>query len=311
MYVSTVRARRHTCVCHVYQHNLKENSTGKNVPDSKRGRAPAFSFGSRHSSKNDSLGPGPGQYNLTGLSAKGKDVTHALSLHGRVRPTKTESIPAPGDYDPQKAERVIRDNSPMYSFGTRTEVPKTACTPGPAEYRAETVNLQKSPEFSFGGRLVVDKLSDVPGPGEYSPEKAMLLLDNTLGFTFGHRSTTKRPNDIPAPNTYNIPSSLCGSKEGNKRAAPSYTMSGRQRSTCDYQTLVPGPGAYETIKQDTVRPKSPAYSMSIRYKVPDDHSQIPGPGAHYPEKVHLDIPPAHSFGIRHSPYICNLKDAVY
>lgn len=28
-------------------------------------------------------------------------------------------------------------------------------------------------------------------------------------------------------------------------------------------------------------------------------------------QVILDIPPAHSFGIRHSPYICNLKDAVY
>lgn len=76
------------------------NFLGKIVPDSKRGRAPAFSFGSRyinsitgfnflliiftkfnlivflhifrHATKNDSPGPGPGQYNIFGLSAKGK-----------------------------------------------------------------------------------------------------------------------------------------------------------------------------------------------------------------------------------------------
>lgn len=44
---------------------------GKRPTESKTGRAPAFSFGSRHNGKNDSIGPGPGQYNVTGLSAKG------------------------------------------------------------------------------------------------------------------------------------------------------------------------------------------------------------------------------------------------
>ncbi|XP_017883748.1 outer dense fiber protein 3B-like, partial [Ceratina calcarata] len=47
---------------------------GKTVPDSKRGRAPAFSFGSRHAAKMDSPGPGPGQYNVSGLSAKGEII---------------------------------------------------------------------------------------------------------------------------------------------------------------------------------------------------------------------------------------------
>ncbi|KAF4520769.1 hypothetical protein B566_EDAN011421 [Ephemera danica] len=43
-------------------------------PNSKQGRAPAFSFGGRHNNKNDSPGPGPGQYNVTGLSAKGWSI---------------------------------------------------------------------------------------------------------------------------------------------------------------------------------------------------------------------------------------------
>lgn len=53
----------------------------------------------------------------------------------------------------------------------------------------------------------------------------------------------------------------------------------------DDRVLVPGPGAYEAIKPDAVRAKSPAYSMSARLPLSSDHSQIPGPGAHCPEKV--------------------------
>lgn len=47
---------------------------GKRTSESKTERAPAFSFGARHNGKLDTIGPGPGQYNITGLSAKGKNI---------------------------------------------------------------------------------------------------------------------------------------------------------------------------------------------------------------------------------------------
>lgn len=160
------------------------------------------------------------------------------------------------------------------------------------------------------------------GPGEYSPEKAMILFERALQFTFGLRPPINSCNDTPgnitrrdepillnyvpviiynsfklkenidfftfqhsAPNVYNIPSVLGTTKEGNKKTAPAYSMSGRQRVFTDDRILVPGPGSYEAIKADAVRAKSPAYSISARFQVPDDHSKIPGPGAHCPEKV--------------------------
>ncbi|KAJ8922846.1 hypothetical protein NQ315_007881 [Exocentrus adspersus] len=43
---------------------------GKRTSESKSGRAPAFSFGARTNGKLENIGPGPGQYNVTGLSAK-------------------------------------------------------------------------------------------------------------------------------------------------------------------------------------------------------------------------------------------------
>ena len=60
----------------------------------------------------------------------GKDAAPALSLHGRTKSGKTEVTPAPGDYDPQKAEKIILDNSPKYSFGIKTHIEKTSATPG-------------------------------------------------------------------------------------------------------------------------------------------------------------------------------------
>lgn len=62
-------------------------------------------------------------------------------------------------------------------------------------------------------------------------------------------------------------------------------MSGRQKVFTDDRVLVPGPGAYESIRTDIVRAKSAAYSISGRYQIPSDQSKIPAPGAYCPEKV--------------------------
>ncbi|XP_049792135.1 outer dense fiber protein 3 isoform X2 [Schistocerca nitens] len=212
---------------------------GSAVPDSKRGRAPAFSFGSRHNSKNDSAGPGPGQYNVTGLSAKGKDSPPAATLHGRPKDPRHDNTPAPGDYNPEKSEKVVLDNSPKYTFGLKTQVEK--------------------------------------------------------------------PSTTPAPNVYNIPTVLGATKEGNKKQAPAFTISGRQKELTDDRILVPGPGTYNDARAENYKARSPAYSISSRYQLPSDSTQKPGPGAHSPEKVKLDALPNYSFGIKHSPYLGYLK----
>nr|CAD7441199.1 unnamed protein product [Timema bartmani] len=104
---------------------LQSSIGGSTVPDSKKGRAPAFSFGSRHSSKNDSPGPGP-KYNITGLSSKGKDSPPAATLHSRPKDHHVDNTPAPGDYSPEKTV----DHSPKYTFGLKTQTDKPSTTPG-------------------------------------------------------------------------------------------------------------------------------------------------------------------------------------
>lgn len=60
----------------------------------------------------------------------GKDTPPAVSLHGRPKDPKADNTPAPGDYDPEKAEKVIHDNSPKYTFGLKTNKDKPVDTPG-------------------------------------------------------------------------------------------------------------------------------------------------------------------------------------
>lgn len=72
---------------------------GTRVVESRKSAAPAFSFGSRHSFQNKGYGPGPANYNISGLAAKGKDTPPQMSLQSRSKPPKIIETPAPGEFD--------------------------------------------------------------------------------------------------------------------------------------------------------------------------------------------------------------------
>ncbi|XP_043269482.1 sperm-tail PG-rich repeat-containing protein 2-like isoform X3 [Venturia canescens] len=277
-------------------------------------RGPEFSLYGKTSGDKPNENPGPGAYSPEKANCRHEGP--AYSLYGKAPDTRINDNPAPGAYSPERTNITTMSQGPRYTFGTRTAFHKPNETPAaPGVYSPERSNdfLNKGPAFSLGAKATEGKLSPSPGPGVYSPEKALAIWQNAMRFTFGSRLSSERRgnDDLPAPNVYTIPSVLCGTKEGNKKTAPAYSISGRQKVLTDDRTLVPGPGTYEAIRTDILRAKSASYSMSARFSLPNDHAKIPGPGAHCPEKVLLDIPPAHTFGIRHSPYICNLRDTVY
>ncbi|KAG5877894.1 hypothetical protein JTB14_009645 [Gonioctena quinquepunctata] len=201
---------------------------GKRNSESKTERAPAFSFGARHNGKMESIGPGPGQYNVTGLSAKGKDTPPSLSLHGRHKEPKPDNFPAPGDYNPDKAEKVIHDNAPRYTFGLKTNVEKPLNTPAPNVYNtADQILHESTPKYSFGAKVQSEK-----------------------------------PLDTPAPNVYNIPSGV-GDKSG-----PAYTITGRTSEPADDRVKNPAPGQYNLVNPESYKMHSPAYTIGGRMHVP-------------------------------------------
>lgn len=66
------------------------------MPDSKKKAAPSYSFGHKLGSKYDTFGPGPAQYNVTGLRAKGRDYPRAATLQSRPKELTRFQNPGPG-----------------------------------------------------------------------------------------------------------------------------------------------------------------------------------------------------------------------
>lgn len=140
------------------------------------------------------------------------------------------------------------------------------------------------------GRPKEQRLDNFPAPGDYNPEKSERSThDTSPKYTFGIKTQTEKPNQTPAPNVYNIPAVMGHCKEGNRKQAPSYTMSGRQKEPSDDRLLTPGPGTYNQGKADNYMSRSPAYSMRSRHQMPSDSTMKPGPGAHSPEKVRIRL----------------------
>lgn len=92
-------------------------------------------------------------------------------------------------------------------------------------------------------------------------------------------------NTFPAPNVYSMPPVLGEAKEGSKRAAPAFSITGRAR-TIESKTPMPGPGTYTVDKAAVALTKRPpSYTMAPRREVKPPSAAVPGPGVYCPEKV--------------------------
>jgi len=69
---------------------------------------------------------------LLQTNCTGKDNAPAATLHSRPKGGRPDLTPAPGDYNPEKSQKVVHDNSPKYTFGLKTQVEKPSQTPGAA-----------------------------------------------------------------------------------------------------------------------------------------------------------------------------------
>lgn len=97
--------------------------------DSKRAAAPAYSFGQRHRPRTESFSPGP-LYNITGLGCKGKDTPPAYCLQSRPKEIPKYLTPAPGEYNVEKADKMLVKSAPRYTFGMKKPPKSTSETPG-------------------------------------------------------------------------------------------------------------------------------------------------------------------------------------
>lgn len=95
---------------------------------------------------------------------------------------------------------------------------------------------------------------------------------------------------------YSLPPVVGTTKESNKRAAPAFTMLGKEKASRLIPFVYPGPGYYE-IDDNVARKRAPKFSMRRQLK-PLRGTNPPGPGTYCPERVILN-----ALYIYYQPYI--------
>ncbi|XP_071528740.1 LOW QUALITY PROTEIN: protein CIMAP1C-like [Panulirus ornatus] len=250
-----------------------------------KSRPPAFTMGSRHEAKLDKAGPGPGQYNVTGLSNKGKDEPVAASMHIKPKDPKMYITPAPCDYSPDKAETKVNESSPSFSFGVKVENGRPSDAPAPNSYNIPSLlgstkegSKNSAPSFTMSARARPDEdKMKVPGPGSY--DDATVDKYKTIkspSFSMGQRTV------IPSDNTMKPgPGAHCPEKY--QHSGPKITMAPRLPDEVDKMN-VPGPGTYDSGDLNKCREKLPAFTMAPKTSLPSDNSPKPAPNAYCPEK---------------------------
>lgn len=251
-----------------------------------KSRPPAFTMGSRHEAKLDKAGPGPGQYNVTGLSNKaGKDEPVAASMHIKPKDPKMYITPAPCDYSPDKAETKVNESSPSFSFGVKVENGRPSDAPAPNSYNIPSLlgstkegSKNSAPSFTMSARARPDEdKMKVPGPGSY--DDATVDKYKTIkspSFSMGQRTV------IPSDSTMKPgPGAHCPEKYQD--SGPKFTMAPRPADEVDKMNI-PGPGTYNSGDLDSCREKLPAFTMAPKTNLPSDNSPKPAPNAYSPEK---------------------------
>ncbi|KAJ8599469.1 hypothetical protein CTAYLR_008040 [Chrysophaeum taylorii] len=224
--------------------------------------SPRFSLGRRwDDSKVKVSGPGPGHYTTVGgvgerapTMKASKVVSFGASRHD-TKPSVHTAGPGAYDISSQMGTQVLstRPSSPMPSFAGRVARKVVgADVMGPGVCRRDTFvdphsapNKRWAPRYSFGMAHPAPKRMDTPGPGECVVQDAYFP---------------------------------------DKRAAPAFTLSGRQKIQIKSATTV-GPGRCREDsslgkQRVSTQKNAPSFSFGQRSCPSQSHATTPGPGAY-------------------------------
>lgn len=84
-----------------------------------------------------------------------------------------------------------------------------------------------------------------------------------------------------------MPPVLGEAREGSKRAAPAFSITGRGKDI-ENKSPMPGPGTYTTEKGEAaLSRRPPAFTMAPRRDAKPATAAVPGPGVYCPERVRV------------------------
>lgn len=222
--------------------------------------------------------PGPGEYNIPGLS---DDLKHKMGksiLPRRPLIIKDSGAPGPGAYDakPQK-------HAPSFSVGRgkRPQIPGITKNPGPGLYNPVNPNhSMHSKSIGSSMRPPLAKTNGVPGPGAY--DFPSFAEHGPKYSVVGRKPEIKGNTVVPGPGQYN-PEIVASRPEGV------HVVIGTGQRTNESRRgirALPGPGTYDpNIPSD-----SPKWTFKKDPRVKINFDDDPGPGQYEIPPTVPDVP---------------------
>ncbi|XP_075150085.1 uncharacterized protein LOC142224183 isoform X2 [Haematobia irritans] len=179
-------------------------------------------------------------------------------------------------------------SAPAYSIGRIDIRCQKILNEGPAKYNVSGIynkGAHRPPAFTIKSRTSDIKKWLGPAPSRYEITSALkATIKTTPAYTFGKRPAIIKTLRPPAPNIYTLPPTFGTAKESQIKAAPAFSIAGREKPRQIPVHVLPGPGQYEDNSKMFCK-QLPKYSMHIKHKIISDEHMKPGPGAYCAERL--------------------------
>ncbi|RWS27261.1 outer dense fiber protein 3-like protein, partial [Leptotrombidium deliense] len=222
---------------------------GPKSNDARKVKSPAFSFGIKIDEKIDTSTPGPGEYEVEGVTKSGKDWSQAAFISPKLKEAEPFITPGPGEYEVEGVTKSGKDWSQAAFISPKLKEAEPFITPPPGAYDPQksfpAVKVQ-APSYTFGAKLKDVKNDNTPSPCEYNTDKGVNQLSTHQqppNFTIGLKLNSTSTENIPGPGDYNVPTP----DTYKQKKPPSYTLSYRTTVPGD-KTRKPSPTEYQTEK---------------------------------------------------------------
>ena len=122
-------------------------------------------------------------------------------MHIKPKDPKLFVTPAPGTYNPDKADKDIKESAPKYSFGIKMKDGKPRQGPAPNAY--SLAKVKDTPSYSLGSRPKEAKKYITPSPGAYESCDTNQYKGKSPAFSLSTRYPVPSDTTLkPGPGAY-------------------------------------------------------------------------------------------------------------